>query len=151
MGYEEEIPPLPTRNDELAMIQKYANEFIAQPSYKIYQNESGRQRSLEHAAQFNDVKKHYWLNFCLGAMIAAPVVYFSASFFQRSSSGVPFYYRPKYYFIDPKTYNQAKRIKTILIQIPLWIGLGLFYASRYTDSSFLHDEHLDNYHTEKML
>lgn len=39
MGYESAIPPLPTRAEELDMINRYQQEFIDQPSYKFYMNE----------------------------------------------------------------------------------------------------------------
>ena len=151
MGYEEEIPPLPTRNDEIAMMKRYADDFLAQPSYKFYQNDSSRKTKLDITGQLNTVKAHYWLNFCIGMLISAPAVYFTGSLFQRTASGVPYYYRPKYFFTMQKYYNQAKSIKTILIQIPLWLVLGFWYANRYTDTSFVDDEHLENYKNYKML
>lgn len=151
MGYEEDFAAQPSRDQELAMISRYANDFIAQPSYKIYQNMSRRKTDMEIAAEFNKVKRHYWMNFSLGMLIGAPFVYLSSGFFQRTSSGVPYTYRPKYYFTAPKYYNQDKRIRLVLLQVTLWTLFASFYANRYTHSEFLEDEMLENYKVHKML
>lgn len=151
MGYEEEIPPLPTRNDELKMIKRYSEDFIAQPSYKLYQNESRRKTNLDISGKVNEVKAHYWFNFGIGMLISAPFIYYSGSFFQRTSSGVPYYYRPKYFYSVKKYYNQSKTSKALMFQISIWLLMGVFYANRYTQSRLLDDEYLDDYKIYKML
>jgi hypothetical protein len=151
MGYESEIPPIPTRNEEIAMIKRYADSFIAQPSWRFEQNHSRRITNLEIENETHKVTKHYWVNFGIGMILSSPLIYYAGGMFQRSNSGVPFYYRPKYFFTAPKYYNEGKRMKTMLMQIGLWLLIGSFYANRYTNTTFVDDEHMENYKIHKML
>ena len=151
MGYEEEIPPLPTRNDEVAMIKRYADSFIAQPSWEWEQNHSRRITNIAIRDETRKVRKHYWLNFSIGMMLSTPLIYYKGSLFGRSNSGVPYYYRPKHFFTAPKFYNEGRRLKSILFQVALWVAIGSFYANRYTDTTYVDDEHMENYSIPRML
>lgn len=151
MGYEEALAPLPTREQELDMIKRYADEFIAQPSYYFIQNMSRRKTDIEIMKEKNKIKKHYYLNLGIGLLVSSPIVYLLGGMFGRTASGVPYVYRPKNTYITPKFYNQDKRVRLILLQVSVWVLLGTYYANRYTNAPFLEDEQLENYRIHKML
>ena len=151
MGFESAIPPIPSRAQEVKMIERFEREFLAQPSYRLYMNEALRKTKLEHGDHLNKVRQRFLFNFCLGAIISAPFIILSARFFHRRGTGVPFFFRPKYHFINLNIYNQARNMKAFTFQLPAWIGFSTWYGYRFTEWKEIDDENYDAYNVHKML
>ena len=47
MGFEEEVPPVPTRQQELAFIKATEEDFLSQSWFKLYMNEAPRKKKIE--------------------------------------------------------------------------------------------------------
>lgn len=63
MGFEDQIPPVPTRAQELAYIERVEKSFQDQPLYRFYMNEPLRTRKMHLANQINSYRKEWLLNF----------------------------------------------------------------------------------------
>ena len=68
MGYETEIPPIPSRDQELEMIKKIKKSFQEQPYYKYYMNEGLRLRKMEHGKEVNKFQMSFIGNFLRGSL-----------------------------------------------------------------------------------
>lgn len=66
MSYEPELPPVPTREQELNMITAIEDDFIDQSYAKYYMNESLRLNKIEFSETLNEYKKRWWSNFLTG-------------------------------------------------------------------------------------
>lgn len=65
-------------------------------------NESWRTRKLVDGRNINNYKINWWYNFVLGMMISGPALVFINNFQSRMGTGVPYFHRPKYYFVGAK-------------------------------------------------
>eukprot|EP01017_Pseudomicrothorax_dubius_P000763 TRINITY_DN0_c2559_g1_i1.p1 TRINITY_DN0_c2559_g1~~TRINITY_DN0_c2559_g1_i1.p1 ORF type:complete len:156 (+),score=46.80 TRINITY_DN0_c2559_g1_i1:41-508(+) len=145
MGWEEEVPPKPTREQELQFINDLEKEWLAQPNYKWYMNESLRSKKLDYSTRNNQLTKEWAFHFCVGAALTGLLVLPLGRFFYRWGSGVPTYFRPKmYYAAEMTNYNQYRNVKASSYQVPLWLGLSTAYAYWFTDFSRVDDEYLEN-------
>ena len=66
MGYEPEVPPIPTRIDEIKYIEKLAENFRDQPYYKYYSPEALRQNKMDLAERINQYNRDWYGNFFFG-------------------------------------------------------------------------------------
>ena len=66
MGFEEVIPPIPTRQQELEFIENLEKEFKAQPSYKFYMNEAVRRNKIEYSKKLNTYRLNFLMHFSIG-------------------------------------------------------------------------------------
>lgn len=110
MGFEEVVPALPTRLMEKEMIATLEQEWIAQPSYKVYMNEAPRRNKIEQSEKLNRNYRHWTMNFCIGAIVSGPFIVALGRLprFSRKASGVPFYRSPRYYNVSPKSHNNFR-------------------------------------------
>ena len=153
MGFEEVVPKLPTRQEELAMISKMEADWIAQPSYKVYMNEAPRKNKLEFFSEVNNYYRRFLVNFLIGSVISGPIIIMLGRlpYLNRMASGVPFYRSPRYYNIQSRSHNHFRFQKQILIQFPIWAFMSLFYANKYTSTANIDDEYFTNKAFKKML
>jgi hypothetical protein len=57
-------------------------------------NENLRTAKIKHGENLNKVRRVWWWNFALGALITAPLFVFPLRrMFLRNPTGVPFYFR----------------------------------------------------------
>jgi hypothetical protein len=110
MGFEEVVPKLPTRAEELAMIAKMEEEWIKQPSYKVYMNEAPRKNKLEAYGELNDYYLRFLQNFLIGSLITGPCVILLGRMnsLNRLASGVPLYRSPRYYNVKTHSHNHYR-------------------------------------------
>ncbi|KRX01255.1 hypothetical protein PPERSA_07294 [Pseudocohnilembus persalinus] len=143
MGWEERVPPVPTREQEIQFIENYKDELISQPYYKWHANEAQRPLKLEHGQKLNTNYSHWFRNLLIGFVITGPLLIFPfGRTFHRYNSGVPFWNRPKFAFAAKSQFNQARNWAALKQQIPLWIFASWTYAYWTTDFSILDDENL---------
>ena len=69
MGFEDEIPAVPTREQEQRFIGRMEQSFLQQPWYKFYMNEALRIRKLNDVKLMNSQNLEYLRNFALGSLI----------------------------------------------------------------------------------
>ena len=151
MPYEQPIPPLPTREQELQSIKNIEKDFLSQPWTKYYMNEALRATKLEDSYKMNYIKKNWYINFCAGALITGLLLFPMGRLFHRFKSGVPHYYRNKMYYVDFDAHNQGRNLKTLQYQLPLWAGLSYWYADYFTDYSLMDDEYYERIKVKKMF
>ncbi|EGR27095.1 hypothetical protein IMG5_202120 [Ichthyophthirius multifiliis] len=144
MGYEKKIPPPPTREQELEIIRKTEENFLKQPFYKYYMNEAHRTIKMEFAEKLNENRLHFWRNFFVGLLVTGPIFVIPYGLiFKRMSTGVPFYFVPKYVFAPKQAYDGGRSWHVLKTQVPLWIFLGTAYAYWFTENTVLADEWLE--------
>eukprot|EP01015_Nassula_variabilis_P016988 TRINITY_DN263_c0_g1_i6.p3 TRINITY_DN263_c0_g1~~TRINITY_DN263_c0_g1_i6.p3 ORF type:complete len:177 (-),score=27.72 TRINITY_DN263_c0_g1_i6:116-646(-) len=146
MGYEDVIPPVPTRQQELEYIKQLEDNFMGQNVTKFYMNEALRTRKIHDSYKMNDTRRHFLMHFCLGLLITGPMVTLVGRLYRRWGSGVPLYFRPKqYYAVANFDYKlQYRNMKSLAIQAPLCLFLSAWYAYRFTDYSKTDDEYLEH-------
>lgn len=144
MVYEAEIPPIPTRAEELEMINKLEQNFISQPWYKFYMNEHLRTTKMEVYSEQNEVKRQMRRNFAAGAIIFGAMLLPLTLFYHRRACGVPAYFVPKMYDVslNKQHVHQYRNIQSLKLIIPIWFGLSFAAAIRYTDFSYFMDENM---------
>ena len=69
MGWEEEIPAIPTRDQEIKFIENLEKDYLSQPNYKFYMSEALRKTKLAESEKINQFRKEFALNFCIGNYI----------------------------------------------------------------------------------
>jgi len=141
MPHEHKVPPVPTREEELAYIARLEKNFLSQPNYKNYMNESLRTKKLEDSYKINDVRKNWLFHFSIGALVTGLFIFPVGRVFHRYRSGVPHYFRHKMYFVDFDTYLQGRNMKALNYQLPLWAFLSALYANYFTDFAPIDDEY----------
>ncbi len=67
MGYEPEVPPIPTRDQEVRYITDLANNFKAQPYTKHYSPEYLRINKMELSESINKTQRSWYSNFIVGS------------------------------------------------------------------------------------
>lgn len=80
MSYEPELPPVPTREEELAMITRIEDDFTNQSYTKYYMNESLRINKLEFSDKLRNYKRRWWGNFFMGKLPKITTIPFLSSF-----------------------------------------------------------------------
>ena len=151
MPFENNIPPVPTRQEELEYITKLEKEFLGQPFYKNYMNEAIRSKKIDDSYKINYVKSNWWLHFAVGAAITGLLIFPVGRIFHRYKSGVPHFFRNKMYYVDFDHYNQGRNTKALFYQFPLWIFASNMYANYFTDFSPLDDEYFETVKVNKMF
>jgi len=141
MPYENKVPPVPTRAEELAYIERLEKNFLSQPNYKNYMNEALRTKKLEDSYKINTVRKNWLLHFAMGALVTGIFVFPIGRIFHRYRTGVPHYFRFKMYFNDFDAYLQGRNTKALNYQLPLWFFLSALYANYFTDFGLIDDEY----------
>lgn len=74
MPYESPVPPVPTRLEEKAFIERMEREFLAQPNYKLYMNENLRTRKIDDSVLMNKVKRDFIFNLGVGGIVSGLAV-----------------------------------------------------------------------------
>lgn len=69
MGYEPEVPPIPTRDQEVRYITDLANNFKSQPYTKHYSPEYLRINKIELSKSINTTQMNWYANFALGSVL----------------------------------------------------------------------------------
>ena len=66
MPYEAEIPPVPTRDEELRMIERISADFLAQGTFEPNIAEADRVAKLELNSKLWEYRWNYRINWILG-------------------------------------------------------------------------------------
>jgi hypothetical protein len=66
MSYEPEQPPVPTREQEIRMIEAIEDDFISQSYTDYFMNESLRRNKLEFNERLSNYNRRWWGNFLVG-------------------------------------------------------------------------------------
>ena len=66
MGWEEEIPAVPTRDQELKFIKELEENYRQQPNYKFYMSEALRRTKMAESEIINDYRRHFAVNYMIG-------------------------------------------------------------------------------------
>lgn len=142
MGYENPIPPVPTRDQEKQMITALKKSFQDQKNTKLYMNESVRLRKMEKAEQRNLYRLNFWRNFNRGALFSFFPAILTALSLRRTAGFVPKYFYGKHY--TGKIFNNYHTFRNLHILggfAPLWIGLSYGYACYFTDIEIVTSEY----------
>lgn len=99
MGYEEIVPPIPGREQEIHALNNLQKSWLNQPYYKYYMNESLRTPKIAFSENLNSVYRHLAFNFIVSVVALAPVALFARRFF-ITRSGIPLTYVYNIYNID---------------------------------------------------
>ena len=73
MSYEPELPPVPTRAQELETLTNIEDDFINQSYGKYYMNESLRINKLEFSEKLNEYKRRWYGNLFLGKQFKSSI------------------------------------------------------------------------------
>lgn len=141
MPFEHKVPPVPTRQEEVAYIERLEKNFLSQPNYKNYMNEALRTKKLEDSYKINEVRRNWWFHFSVGALVTGIMIFPVGRIFHRYRSGVPHFFRHKMYFVDFDAYLQGRNTKALIYQLPLWLFSSSLYAYYFTDYGKLDDEY----------
>lgn len=134
MGYENPIPPVPTREKEKEMIASLKKSFQSQKNRKLYMNESVRLRKIKLSEEKNVYKFNFWRNFNRGAFFSIFPSLVIAMHFRRTAGLVPKYFYGKQY--TGKIFNHDHTFRNLHILggfAPLWFATSYYYASYFTD------------------
>jgi hypothetical protein len=145
MGYEPEIPPVPTRPQEVDYIERLADNFRDQPYSKYYSLEYFRQNKMEQAERINRYQKNWYSNFAIGLVVSGTASLALFGLKARKGSGIPWTFRPKMYdtVFRPYAY-ELFHYHVGVRQVLLSVGGAWWFANRYTDQEQLLDEYYDN-------
>ena len=146
MGYETEVPPVPTRDEEIEMIGKIKKSFLDQPSYKFYMNESLRLRKLHDVEKINNFRRTFTSNFCRGLLYSSFILLPISLLYRRTSSGVPMFFQPKHFvafggYDFPFLYRNFKILR---FYIPAAFLVAYTYASVRTSHEGIFDEYMED-------
>ncbi len=146
MGYETEVPPVPTRDEELIMISKIKKSFESQPYYKFYMNESLRTRKIEHWKGVNTFQISFLGNFIRGSFFSMFFLMPVALLYRKSSFGVPMFFKAKHFITGGGSdlAHEFRNYKIYKFFIPATIASGLLYASSRTSIEPIMDEFYEN-------
>jgi hypothetical protein len=146
MGYETEIPPVPTRDQELQMIKKIKKSFQDQPYYKFYMNESLRLRKMEHVKELNKFQTSFTGNFFRGSLFSSFFLLPLALLYRRTGNGVPSFFRPKH-FVSAGGWDHVHEFRNLRMMkffVPAWFLCGYAYATIRTSMEPIMDEYYEN-------
>lgn len=93
MGYETNVPAVPSRSDELQMLTRMEDSWLSQPFYKFYMNENLRRRKMEHGARRNNMWANYIRNFSFYGLLTLPLIAIIPRFFVYSATNVPTFHK----------------------------------------------------------
>ncbi|CAK85914.1 unnamed protein product (macronuclear) [Paramecium tetraurelia] len=145
MGFEDQIPPIPNRDQEKRYIATVEKSFYDQPLYKFYMNEALRERKMDYADKLNTFKYEWILNFAASGMVFSLLYFIPVSYFYRqTSTGVPTYYQPKNKAVFKQGYLQNQNWRRFKLYSFLVFGSAFIFAHTYTDRSQIHDEYYNN-------
>lgn len=145
MGYEPEVPPVPTRTQEIDYIERLAKNFRDQPYSKYYSLEYFRINKMEQAERINRYQRNWYSNFLIGLVVSGTASIALFGLKARRGSGIPWFFRPKMYDTVYRPYSRELFHYHVGIrQAVLTLGGGWWFANRYTDQSELLDEYYDN-------
>ena len=69
MGYEPQVPPIPTRSEEIAYINDLKRNFQQQSFYKYYSPEHLRVNKMELGDRVTRYNKDWTQNFLIGRLV----------------------------------------------------------------------------------
>ena len=81
MGFEEAIPPVPDRLQEVKGMERLQNNWLSQKYYKYYMNEAVRIPKMAFADRLNKVYSELFLKIFTTAIVTLPILYMSRRFF----------------------------------------------------------------------
>lgn len=144
MSFQAQIPPVPNREQERALITKTEQNFLSQSYNARYMNESVRTAKMEVDANLDIVHSRRWFNFFTGLAISGLFILPLNRLSVRMNSGVPYYYRPKMTtkLVATTYYHQHRAWRTAMYQGGLWVFCGYAYSEYFTDAT----PHLDEYY-----
>ena len=146
MGYEAEVPSIPTREQEKEMIKKIQKSFSDQPWYKFYMNEGLRLRKIELGKDLNTYSVSFYSNFFRGALASSLLFLPIAFLYRKTGNGVPMFFKPKNYFnmIKLGNINNFRNLKMIRFYLLSTLLGGTVYACSRTSMEPIFDEFYDN-------
>ncbi len=145
MVWQQEAPAVPTRTDELMMIQKIKKSMQDQPYYKYYMNEGLRLSKMDLAEEMNAHKRDWFGNFIRGFIVGGLLISpFVVNMFRYSAHGVPSYNIVGRYSMPwNRKYLGTRKSKQALIFIIGATTLGYAYASFRTSANPFIDEYMN--------
>ena len=112
MTWEEEIPAVPSREQEKQFLKELEQNFLDQPNYKWYMNEAIRTRKMGDAELYNSFKRQWLFNFSIGILyliigllVSGPAIILLGNHFRTNRTGVPSYLRPKFFYTAERQYG----------------------------------------------
>lgn len=161
MGFEDQVPPVPSRQQEIQYIENMKQNFLAQPYHKQYMNEALRETKIEHSNLRNQLRSRFWFNFGLGSVIFGIVfVPISSPYPLDETSHVVLpgprrsplrllvtypslhsYPRPKFKPWTQSSYNQNRNLKSLKLYVALVALCSTWYALHFTDYTPAQDEY----------
>lgn len=89
MSYENPIPPVPSRTQEIRVNEAIAKSFSDQPYYKVFGNEAMRIRLIENTYLKNSYNRTWYKNFVFSMLFTAPIGFWLGSFKNYSKYNLP--------------------------------------------------------------
>jgi hypothetical protein len=93
MPYEAEIPPVPTRDQELKMIEKISADFLAQGTFEPNIAEADRIAKLELNLTLWEYRWNYRINWILGNLIFPKIGLMRLRALARASEFFDYFFR----------------------------------------------------------
>ena len=81
MGFEEAIPPVPTRGEGIDAMNKLRTSWLNQSYFKYYRNESLRIPKMKLGERLNVFYRDLFLNTALTMIVSLPLVMISKRWF----------------------------------------------------------------------
>lgn len=134
MSWEAEPKPLPTRAEELALIEGVKDSFRRQSLLDLTQNDALRLRITDYRKQHTAPHNRSWRrNFVVGSVLAAVVLVPVSFALNTNRLGVPTHFTPKLY-VSPLSLHPHfyRRWKQLLFLAPAVLGCGLLFACART-------------------
>lgn len=136
MSYESPVPPVPTREEELAIIEKVKKTFDAQKHRwnHIEMVDAHRLRRIQTNDLISKYNGMWWRNFFRGVIMTIPFAILVARTQNHGPYGVPQYYRSVWYnkgrFSQAFTYVKLRQFK---VAAPLMLLVPFVFATAMTD------------------
>ena len=135
MGYEAEVPHVPTRKEEMDIIKAIKESFQRQPWNKYYMAESVRINKLDRHRRENIHNQAYIFNFAKGLLFGGLIALSFTPFFKRAASSVPMYNRPKMVLVGRGyNFNNIVKWRAMIYQVPFTLVFAFTYSACYTSS-----------------
>jgi hypothetical protein len=103
--FENKVPPIPTRQQELDYIENLENDFRSDKwlHLRFRKMQAGPLRSPYKRTRvlLQEYRINYFFNFCIGSLVSAPLAIWMGRRNRTTSGGVPVVYHPKNYHNFP--------------------------------------------------
>ena len=86
MGFEEVVPPVPDRLQEIESINRLEENWASQSYHKYYMNESLRRPKMAFAERLNKMYAEFYGKILIASIVTMPLLFASKRFFVHQAN-----------------------------------------------------------------